>query len=68
MKRIIAAIAVILTLFVTGAFSGCGMVKDAADSVENAMTDVSDKVSEAASDMDDNGDVNDDDGIIGNGN
>ena len=68
MKKIIALITVTLTLIAGVVFTGCGMVKDAADTVENAMTDVSDKVSEAASDMSDNGNIKDDDGLIGNGN
>ncbi len=68
MKKVLAILmcAVLSAL----AFTGCGAAKEAADNVTQAMTDVSDAASEAASDMDETGqgDVTDDDGIIGNEN
>jgi hypothetical protein len=77
LKRLIAAIIIsIISIF---SFTACGMVKDAADGAEEMMTDAangaeemmtdaSKGVSEAVSDVvdDNNGRVDDNDGIIGN--
>ncbi len=77
MKRLIAAI--IISIISLCSFTACGMVKDAADGAEEMMTDAADGagemmtdvskgVSRAASDVMDNnnGHVDDNDGIIGN--
>lgn len=64
-KLITIAVISIIALF---SFGGCGMVQDVADDATEMVTDVSDAASEAGSDIADNndGDVDDDDGIIGN--
>lgn len=72
MKKLIITITAVLTLAVGSVFAGCGMVKDAADDVGEAMTeaydDASEAVSEAVSEIENNnnGDVKDNDGIINN--
>lgn len=66
MKKLITA--VIISIIAAVSFTGCSMVKDAADGAEQVVTDAADMASEAVSKVEDNtnGEVKDDDGIIDN--
>ena len=66
LKKLITA--VIISIIAAMSFTGCSMVKDAADDAEQVITEAEDMASEAVSEIEDNnnGAVDDNDGIIDN--